>query len=209
MKSNLEWYDGWREVPANAQRKIQGGNLSGKTDINPMWRIKALTERFGPCGIGWYTEMVEHWVETFGDEACEWVRIKLYVKDPKTGEWSRPIEGVGGNKIYGKGKGSGINDECVKMSETDAISVCAKKLGIGADVYWAADATKYTPNPAASPARPAAKPDISEAIACMERSVDRKDLVANYHKYKDLFDGDAEFDAAVRRISVRFPRTAQ
>lgn len=29
------------------------------TDINPMWRIKRLTEIFGPVGVGWWHEVVE------------------------------------------------------------------------------------------------------------------------------------------------------
>ena len=40
---NLEIYERVRSVPAEAQRKINGGRLNGKTDINPMWRIKVLT----------------------------------------------------------------------------------------------------------------------------------------------------------------------
>ena len=36
------------------------------------------------------------------------------------------------------------SDECYKMAYTDAISVAAKALGIGADVYWAAGRTKYS-----------------------------------------------------------------
>ena len=36
------------------------------------------------------------------------------------------------------------SDECFKMATTDAISVACKQLGIGADIYWGADSTKYT-----------------------------------------------------------------
>ena len=50
---NLELYNSWREVPQNAQKTITGGNLNGKTDINPMWRIKVLTDKAGPVGFGW------------------------------------------------------------------------------------------------------------------------------------------------------------
>ena len=52
-EKNLELYKAFRSVPENAQRAITGGRLKGKTEINPMGRIKALTEVFGPCGIGW------------------------------------------------------------------------------------------------------------------------------------------------------------
>ena len=51
--NNLELYDSFREVPQEAKKPIAAGRLKGMTDINPMWRIKVLTERFGPCGIGW------------------------------------------------------------------------------------------------------------------------------------------------------------
>ena len=54
---NLDIYNDLRVVPEEAKKKIEGGKLKGKTDINPMWRIKALTERFGPCGIGWKYEI--------------------------------------------------------------------------------------------------------------------------------------------------------
>lgn len=141
---NLELYLKYTKVPANAQKKISGGKLSGMTDINPMWRIKCLTETFGPCGIGWYTEMLDRWRDDCDNESAAWVRIRLYVKFPGSTEWSKPIEGIGGSKLSGKGKGSGIDDEAFKMAETDAISVACKKLGFGADVYWANGAIKYT-----------------------------------------------------------------
>lgn len=46
----LEIYNRCREVPKEAQKAIAAGRLKGKTDINPMWRIKKLTELFGPAG---------------------------------------------------------------------------------------------------------------------------------------------------------------
>ncbi len=50
----LEIYNKVREVPEKAKKSITAGRLKGMTDINPMWRIKKLTEEFGPCGIGWH-----------------------------------------------------------------------------------------------------------------------------------------------------------
>ena len=165
---NLELYNSWREVPQNAQKTITGGNLNGKTDINPMWRIKVLTDRFGPVGFGWYTKITEHWTDTenIGGnvERVAWVRLELYIK--QGGEWSEPIEGVGGSKYAGKGSGSELNDEAFKMAETDALSVACKKLGIGADIYWAGDNTKYTQGAAkTTKAEPATKTKTSTATA--------------------------------------------
>lgn len=139
---NLELYKAFAGVPENAKKPIQAGKLKGKTDINPMWRIKTLTAAFGPCGFGWTTKITEHWIERDGGESSAWVRIELRVKIGD--KWSEPIEGVGGSKQFGKGMGDGINDEAFKMAETDAISVACKKLGMGADVYWQANETKYS-----------------------------------------------------------------
>ena len=140
---NLELYNRAKEVPGEAKRTIRGGRLNGKTDINPMWRIKKLTELFGPCGIGWYYEVVSKWLEKYSDEVACFVEINLYVK--YDGEWSKPIYGSGGNMFAEKEKsGIHLSDECYKMATTDAISVACKQLGIGADVYLAEDTTKYT-----------------------------------------------------------------
>lgn len=141
--NNLDIYEKVRSVPDTACRKITGGRLNGKTDINPMWRIKTLTEQFGPCGIGWYYDVDRQWTETHGDEAAAFVNIRLYIN--VSGEWSKPIFGTGGAMFVETQKsGAHVSDECFKMATTDAISVACKQLGIGADVYWDADKAKYT-----------------------------------------------------------------
>lgn len=141
--ANLDWYNKFKVCPKEAQRTIQAGKLKGKTDINPQWRIETLTEHFGPVGFGWNTEIVKYWTEESDGEVAAFVICNLYVKDPTTNEWSKPIVGMGGSKLSGKGKGDGIDDEAFKMAETDAISVCCKKLGLAADIYWQKGETKY------------------------------------------------------------------
>lgn len=148
MNENLKIYEAVRKVPQEAQKPIAAGRLKGKTDINPMWRIKVLTEQFGPVGLGWYTEIKEQWLEQgAGGEIAAFCRIHLYVK--MDDEWSKPIEGVGGSMfITNEKNGAYTDDECYKKAYTDAISVACKALGIGADVYWASDRTKYSTKPA-------------------------------------------------------------
>lgn len=139
---NLQIYNKVRNVPENAKKKITGGRMNGKTDINPMWRIKVLTEQFGPCGVGWYYKVTKQWTEGCGEEIAAFVNIELYVRID--GEWSQPIFGNGGNMFAKKESGgTHISDECYKMATTDAISVACKQLGIGADVYWDKDDSKY------------------------------------------------------------------
>lgn len=145
---NLELYNKVRAVPEEAKKPITGGKLNGMTDIDPMWRIKVLTENFGMCGVGWYFEITEsrsEYTELDGDvkEVVYIVKGNLYVK--VNGEWSKPIYGIGGSKLVALEKGAPkANDECMKMAATDALSVACKNLGIGADVYWEKDRDKYT-----------------------------------------------------------------
>lgn len=141
---NMEIYEKVRSVPAEALKKIEGGRLKGMSDINPMWRIKLLTELFGICGIGWKVEIVERRLEKgAGDEIACFVDINLYVKSD--GEWSEGIPGMGGSSFVAKEKnGLYTSDECFKMAYTDAISVACKSLGFAADVYFEKDRTKYS-----------------------------------------------------------------
>ena len=143
VKANMDIYEKVREVPQTAQKIIQGGRLKGFTDINPMWRIQALTEQFGPCGVGWYLEIKQQWLESCANgEVTANVIIELYIKTE--GEWSKPIVGIGGSKFVSNEKnGPSVSDECFKMALTDAISVACKNLGFGADIYWSQGRTKY------------------------------------------------------------------
>ena len=142
---NLYIYEKVRSVPQNAQKEIKAGRLKGMTDINPMWRIKVLTEQFGICGIGWKTQIVRTWIdEGANDESITNVEILLYVK--VDGTWSEGIPGIGGSRLISKEtNGLYTDDECYKKAYTDAISVACKALGIGADIYWNEN-TKYSGN---------------------------------------------------------------
>lgn len=172
--SNLVIYDKARSVPANAQKPIKGGRLSGKTDINPMWRLKLLTELFGPCGIGWRYEIVDKRLEPAPTgEIAAFVDINLYVK--QDGEWSQAIPGTGGNMFVAKEKnGPYVSDECFKMALTDAISVSCKALGVGADIYWESDTTKYNTAPDTPQNKPQSKPaKTTETNPKTEQEIER------------------------------------
>lgn len=155
---SLELWDKVREVPETAKKPISGGRLNGKTDINPVWRIKTLTEQFGACGIGWYYEITDKRLESgSASQIAAFVDINLFINDPSTG-WSKPIPGTGGSMfIENEKSGPHTSDECFKMALTDALSVACKALGIGADVYWQKDANKYDKSQETPPAAPQAK----------------------------------------------------
>ena len=143
--NNLDIYNQVRAVPQEALKTIGAGRLKGMSDINPMWRIKKLTELFGPCGLGWWYEIKNQWLEQSPTkETAAFCNIELFYVDPESGEVSKPIPGTGGSMFAAQEKnGIHVSDECFKMALTDAISVAAKALGVGADVYWGKDKTKY------------------------------------------------------------------
>lgn len=145
---NMKYYNIGRKVPDEAKKTIAAGKLKGFTDINPMWRIKVLTEMFGPCGIGWYIDDVRYWTEEGKDgRVAAFCELKLYIREGVGEGWSKPIKGVGGSMLVNIFKGQAeTSDEAYKMAYTDAISVACKALGIGADVYWDKDRTKYNQN---------------------------------------------------------------
>lgn len=140
---NMEIYNSFRSVPDSAKKNITGGRLKNFTNINAMWRIQMLTNMFGPCGIGWkYIIREKRLVHGTNDEIAAIVDIDLYYK--VDGAWSDAVPGTGGSMFAEKQKnGIYVSDECFKMALTDALSVACKALGMGADVYWDSDPTKY------------------------------------------------------------------
>ena len=181
--SNLRIYEAAREVPQEACKSFTNGRFSG-TDINPMWRIKKLTELFGACGIGWYYEVLSERSERLTDDTViAVVDLNLYIK--QDGEWSKPIYGTGGNQLLSKTKsGLSVSDEGYKMALTDALGVACKALGIGADIYFAKDKTKYTAA-AAEPTKPSFPPMMAtkEQIAYICNNSSEEVYFAMLSKY--------------------------
>ena len=168
---NMKLYNFFRECPEEAQKPITAGRLKGKTDINPMWRLKKLTEAFGPCGFGWTVRIVRTWLEDGAEkvrmndrgEILERNRertanVEIALKVKYNGEWSEDIAGIGGAMFLElENRGFNTEDEAYKKAYTDAISVACKALGIAADIYFdkdpdskydKGDQTPPIPNPA-------------------------------------------------------------
>ena len=132
---NLDLYNKLKVVPQEAIKPIQSGRLKGKSDINPMWRIRTMTEHFGVCGVGWKYVITKQWTETYGTETKAYCNIDLFVKIDD--QWSDAIQGTGGSsEVTMERNGSYVSDECYKMALTDALSVAMKALGVGADIYF-------------------------------------------------------------------------
>lgn len=134
---NLRFYLQGCEVPQDAIKAIKDGRLRGKSDINPMWRMKRMTEIFGPVGFGWRYEIVKQWTEVYGEVVKCFCNVNLYVRDPETKEWSDPIPGSGGSAMVAKEKsGPYVDDDAYKKALTDALSIAMKPLGIAANIWY-------------------------------------------------------------------------
>ena len=184
---NMEVYNQFAAVPENAKKPIAAGRLKGMTDINPMWRIKMLTERYGACGTGWKYEIIDKQIINGADGViCAFMDIDLYVKE--NGEWSDPIVGTGGSQLVSKEKGGlYTNDECFKMALTDAISVACKALGMGADVYWQSGRTKYDLAKDDAPTPKTKQPTAREMLIAKlkEKGIDVNEYAQKYNLSKD------------------------
>lgn len=145
--TSMEIYNSLSRPPKDALKQITGGKLNGKTDINPQWRYKAMTEKFGLVGIGWKYEIQKLWTEQgAGGEVLAFAQVAVFVKDEiDDADWSDPIIGIGGSKLVQIEKGQPVsNDEGFKMAVTDAFSTSLKMIGVAADIYagmW--DGSKY------------------------------------------------------------------
>jgi hypothetical protein len=143
----MDYWNALCRPPKEALRKIEAGRLKGKSDISPQWRIKAMTELFGPCGSGWKYEVKEFWPVDTAPEKMAFCQIDLYYKTAEG--WSDPIPGVGGSMLTAQERnGLHNSDEAYKMAMTDALSVAMKALGVAADIYegkW--DGSKYKDSP--------------------------------------------------------------
>lgn len=203
---NMQIYEACRAVPPEAQRPINAGRLKGKTDIDPMWRIKKLTELFGPCGFGWYYTVEKEWTQQCGEEIAVFVNINMYINID--GKWSQPIHGTGGNTVFVKeSRGMYCDDEAYKKATTDAISVACKQLGIGADIYWGADRTKYTgyEAPQEQPRkRRLSEQKCNEIFLELSRTGVGKNHILRQYNVQDIHDmTDEQYDECMKVLKAK------
>jgi len=173
---NLKLWDAVKRPPQSALKTIKGGRLTGMTDISPQWRYQAMTEQFGPCGIGWKFEIKRTWLEAGTDgQQVAFVEVGLCINmelETSSPRWSDPIPGIGGSMYIAK-ESSGLrtSDEAFKMATTDALSVAMKMLGVGADIYMGLyDGSKYTDAQPTVKIDAKAKKDFAEQVrSCLSK----------------------------------------
>lgn len=140
----MERYMRLAEPPQDALKEITFGALKGYSDVNPQWRIEAMTREYGECGKGWKFEIVDTKTVPLDDgQILLYMQVNVYTNE--NGKWSEPIPGYGGDFIVTKNKNGLVpNDEAYKMCLTDALGNALKCLGVAADVYRGLADGKYT-----------------------------------------------------------------
>ena len=142
--NNLIVWNLVKQAPQEFLKKIDFGYLKGKTDINPQWRLMAMTQAFGIVGHGWTYRIVRTWSEKGGDGQVM-AFAEVAVKTKYDNQWGEEFFGIGGSTIVELAKGNlKSNDEGYKMAVTDALSVAFKAVGVAADIYMGNyDGSKY------------------------------------------------------------------
>lgn len=139
--NNMKNWNRLSTVPVTSLKPISFGALKGKSDINPQWRYKAMTEVYGSCGIEWSHRLVQSTiVDGANGEKLIYLEVAVKLKD------GEEFTGMGGDKIISKDKnGLRSNDEAFKMAYTDALGTALKYLGVASEIYEGNyDGSKYS-----------------------------------------------------------------
>jgi hypothetical protein len=155
VRGNLSlWLSVWETDPAFTKEFNRGGGFKG-TATNPTYMAMRATATFGPIGIGWGVEEVEHFIE--GHDAISYQsvsedggptitinvpprkvwfsKVRVWYFHPTRGEQGK-VEQWGATEFVGKNsKGIFIDDEAAKKAITDGMSKCLSLLGFAADIH--------------------------------------------------------------------------
>tara|TARA_R110002074_G_scaffold330155_1_gene500688 strand:+ start:1116 stop:1946 length:831 start_codon:yes stop_codon:yes gene_type:complete len=167
---NMENWNALSRVPEQHLKTIGFGALKGKSDINPQWRYKAMTEVYGQCGEGWSHRLVSaQIVDGASEEKLVFVEVAVTIAG------GQEFTGMGGDKIVSKDKnGLRSNDEAFKMAYTDALGTALKYVGVASEIYEGNyDGSKYAASTPATPPPP--PPIVSDEI----ESIWKQSLIDN------------------------------
>lgn len=161
MSNTALWDDLKRVPPEHLKNFKRAGGFTGSA-IKPMWSFHKMTEKFGPCGVGWGVGAPVFQVVTGPEgEVLVYCTAAVWHGSPE-----HVVYGVGGDKAVGKNKyGLASDDEAFKKAFTDAITNALKMIGVGADVHMGLfDGSKYV-DEEADKAAPQSPPEPSPMSA--------------------------------------------
>lgn len=142
MAGYCDIWDALATTDKNYTKDFKKAGGFGGTDINPQWRMRRMTEQFGPVGVGWGYEVKRTWREDFGNTPFVFAEVVLWYYPSDTDE--QPA--MTGPQIGGT-DASRASDEAYKMAITDGLGKCMAQIGLAADVYLGEFDTKYSREP--------------------------------------------------------------
>lgn len=154
---NTQLWNSLVDTPPEYLKEFKRAGGFGGKSIDPTYRIRKLTEVFGPVGKGWGFVQEDQWSDGGSGSYVVYVRGHLwYLLD---GERYLTNSHTGGTVC------DRAPDEAYKMAETDALGKCCVDLGLSCDVYMGEhdgdkyqqreDGKTYRHNPEAAGRRPA------------------------------------------------------
>jgi hypothetical protein len=141
-RDNLEFWNALKRTDPKATKPFQRPGGFRGTQIDPAWRLQMMTEVFGPVGKGWGYEQLEWTIA----ERMVFICCRVWYIDPHTGEKYFTGPQWGGTEMVRRNRDGTErpDDECFKMSMTDAIGKCMLQVGLAADIYLGQfDDSKY------------------------------------------------------------------
>ena len=141
-RDNLEFWNALKRTDPKATKPFQRAGGFRGTQIDPAWRLQMMTEVFGPVGKGWGYEQLEWTIA----ERMVFICCRVWYIDPHTGEKYFTGPQWGGTEMVRRNRDGTErpDDECFKMSMTDAIGKCMLQVGLAADIYLGQfDDSKY------------------------------------------------------------------
>ena len=142
MRDNMEFWNALKRTDPKATKPFQRAGGFRGTQIDPAWRLQMMPEVFGPVGKGWGYEQLEWTIA----ERMVFICCRVWYVDPQTGEKNFTGPQWGGTEMVRRNRDGTErpDDECFKMSMTDAIGKCMLQVGLAADIYLGQfDDSKY------------------------------------------------------------------
>lgn len=167
---NLEVWNLVQDTPKEFLKQIPGSSGKQLTEINPTYRVKKMTEAFGPLGIGWKYQiardlngnLIERTEASLVNNQIVFYKVLVEVYIRYENEWVKAAEQWGSAElieVFNSGKVADKMNDAHKSAMTDALGKLLSHFGVGSDVYLRLnDANPERPEPKTPDVRPAQRP---------------------------------------------------
>lgn len=139
-----EKFNQFRQPPPHVCKKIRKGPLT-LTEINIAWRKEAMTKAFGLAGVGWGSQVNNHWITTepvivYHVMVSVWIRPGSFHMDNESVHSVCVADRQTVGTQIGSTRVTTSNcDEAYKSAISNAQGKIFAELGVGHDIYLGLD----------------------------------------------------------------------